>query len=225
MIRLYKYHVKKFNNLEVLVSKRKNAKYKISRRFNCSLWGRAKDPYNTRNYPPGVHGRMGYSRRKDYGLQLDAKQKLKFYYGDLREKTLKRIYTEARRRKGDSGQNLVGLLESMLMTFVYRAGFAPTVFAARQLVNHKHFTVNGKRVNVPFSYILKEGDVVEVNGKSREVALINDSLDSGERDVPEYIELDRKKLKATFVRQPKLDEIPYPVEMEPHLVVEFYSRV
>jgi len=204
------------------MSKRIEAKHKIDRRLGVNLWGRAKSPLNNREYGPGQHGQ----RRKkptDFGIQLMAKQRLKGYYGSIGERQFRKLYAEAVRRKGDTSENLIGLLERRLETVVYRAKFVPTVFAARQFVNHGHIKVNGKRVNIG-SYQLKEGDVVEVREKSRDLTLVMGAAQSGERDVPEYIEADHKKMSAKFVRVPALGDVPYPVTMEPHLVTEFYSR-
>ena len=200
------------------------AKYKVSRRLGVNLWGRAKDPFNTRNFPPGQHGPLGTNKKSsDYGTQLRAKQKLKAYYGNITEKQFSLIFKEAVRLKGDTGENLVGLLERRLDAIVYRLNLAPTIFAARQLVSHKHIRVNGKTINVP-SIRLKEGDVVEIGPKSREMLLILEAVQRKERDVPEYLEFDAANLKGSFIRIPKLADIPYPVQMEPNLVVEFYSR-
>ena len=202
--------------------KRIQAKHKIDRRLACNLWGRAKSPYNTRQEAPGMHGaRRG--KPTDYGTQLFAKQKLKGYYGNIGEKQFRRYYAEAVRLRGDTGQNLIGLLEGRLDAVIYRAGFVPTVFAARQFVNHKHVTVNGKCINIP-SYALKEGDVVEVKAASREIPMVIQALKNPEGEAPEYLDTDLGKMKTTFLRVPKLDEVPYPVQMEPNLVVEFYSR-
>ncbi|MFA7275745.1 MAG: 30S ribosomal protein S4 [Pseudobdellovibrionaceae bacterium] len=205
-----------------MAGKRLESKHKIDRRLGCNLWGRAKSPYNDRQTGPGMHG-ANRGKPTDYGLQLRAKQKLKGYYGGIGEKQFRKYYHEAIRLTGDSSQHLIGLLERRLDAVVYRAKFAPTVFATRQLVSHGHFLVNGKPVNIP-SYQLKEGDVVEVRQKSRGVALILGARDLAERDVPEFITMDETGFKATFVRVPKLEDVPYPVHMEPHLVVEFYSR-
>ncbi|WP_119678458.1 30S ribosomal protein S4 [Indioceanicola profundi] len=204
------------------MSKRQEAKYKIDRRLGVNLWGRAKSPVNKREYGPGQHGQ----RRKkpsDFGLQLMAKQKLKGYYGNIGEKQFRKLYDEAVRRKGDSGENLIQLLERRLDAVVYRMKFAPTPFSARQIINHGHIKVNGKRVNIP-SYMVKDGDVIEVREKAKQFALILEAAQSGERDVPDYISVDTKELKGTFVRGPALADVPYPVQMEPNLVVEFYSR-
>ena len=203
--------------------KRGEAKHKIDRRLGVNLWGRAKSPVNNnRDYGPCQHGQ----RRKkptDFGIQLMAKQKLKGYYGSIGERQFRGLYQEASRRRGDTSENLVGLLERRLETVVYRAKFVPTVFAARQFVNHGHVKVNGKRVNIG-SYQVKEGDVVEVRERSRDLALVLTAVQSNERDVPQYIDADHKKMTAKLVRTPQLADIPYPVAMEPHLVVEFYSR-
>jgi small subunit ribosomal protein S4 len=204
------------------MSKRKSSKYKLDRRLGLNLWGRAKSPINVREYGPGEHGQR---RRKvsDYGIQLMAKQKLRGHYGDITEKQFRRTYDEAVRRRGDTGENLVGLLERRLDTVVYRMGFAPTIFAARQLVNHGHILVNGGRVNIR-SYRLNEGDVIEVRGRSKEHPLILESVQHPERDLPDYLDVDFNRLKGTFLRQPVLADIPYPVQMEPNLVIEYYSR-
>ncbi len=202
--------------------KRPNSKHKIDRRLNCNLWGRAKSPYNTRQTGPGMHGARR-PKPTDYGVQLMAKQKLKGYYANIGEKKFHRYYEEAVRLKGDTGENLIGLLERRLDAVCYRAKFVPTVFAARQLVSHGHITVNGKRVTIG-SYQVREGDKIELTEKGRGMALVIAALDSPERDVPEYVEVDAKAGKATFIRTPKLEDVPFPVQMEPHLVVEFYSR-
>ena len=205
------------------MTKRNNRKYGISRHLGVNLWGRAKDPVNGRNYPPGQHGLSGYKKRTDYGDQLIAKQKLKKYYGDITEKKFRSVYKEAARRKGDTSENLVGLLESMLLSVVYRANFAKTVFEARQLINHGHILVDGKRVNIA-TYSLKAGQVVEVRERSKQLLVVQTSVASKERSIPEYVEVDSDKLVATYNRVPVLADVPYPVVMEPNLVVEFYSR-
>lgn len=205
------------------MSKRSNVKYKISRRLGESLWGRAKDPVNRRTYGPGQHGQGRKSKLSDYGIQLRAKQKLKGYYGNISEKQFRKIYAEAVRLKGDTSENLVGLLERRLDAVVYRMCIVPTVFASRQFINHGHIKVNGKRVKIA-SYCLKDGDVIELREKSRQVPMVLETLQTPERDVPEYIQMDVANFKATFLRAPSFTDIPYPVQMEPNLVVEFYSR-
>jgi small subunit ribosomal protein S4 len=205
------------------MSKRENRKYGISRRLGVNLWGRAKDPVNTKNYPPGAHGPLGYRKLEDYGIQLQAKQKLKKYYGNITEKQFRRTYQEALRRKGDTGENLIALLESRLDAVVYRAKFVPTVFAARQFINHKHVFVNGKVVNIP-SFRLKAGDIVEIKESSKQLVIVQEAMQSNERAVPEYLQVDESKFQVTYARVPGFVEVPYPVVMEPHLVVEFYSR-
>jgi small subunit ribosomal protein S4 len=204
------------------MTKRAPSKYKINRRLGVNLWGRNKSPLNKREYGPGQHGQR---RRKptEYGIQLQAKQKLKGYYGNITERQFRRAYEEANRRRGDTGQNLVELLERRLDAVVYRMKFAPTVFAARQLVNHGHVRVNGKKVNIG-SYLVKDNDTIELKQKSREMGMVLEATASGERQVPDYITVDHKAMKGTFVRGPKLSDVPYPVQMEPNLVVEFYSR-
>jgi small subunit ribosomal protein S4 len=202
--------------------KRPNSKHKIDRRLNCNLWGRPKSPFNTRQTGPGMHGARR-PKPTDYGVQLMAKQKMKGYYANIGERKFHRYYEEAVRLKGDTGENLIGLLERRLDAVCYRAKFVPTIFAARQLVSHGHVTVNGKRVTIG-SYQVREGDKIELTEKARGMALTIAALDSAERDVPDYIEVDAKAGKATFIRTPKLEDVPFPVQMEPHLVVEFYSR-
>ncbi|PCI96571.1 MAG: 30S ribosomal protein S4 [Alphaproteobacteria bacterium] len=202
--------------------KRVKSKHKLDRRIGANIWGRPKSPFNKRQTGPGMHGARR-SKPTDYGLQLFAKQKLKGYYGSIGEKQFRNYFKEATRLKGDAGMNLIGLLERRLDAVVYRALFVPTVFAARQFVNHKHVTVNGKVVNIP-SYQVKEGDVIEVRENSKKIPMVIASIDSGEREVPEYIEVDLKALKATFLRIPTLGDVPYAVQMEPNLIVEFYSR-
>jgi small subunit ribosomal protein S4 len=204
------------------MSKRLTAKYKADRRFGQNIWGRPKSPVNKRTYGPGQHGQRRKGKMSDFGLQLVAKQKLRFYYGNITEKQFRKIYTEAARRKGNTAENLIGLLESRLDALVYRAKFVPTVWAARQFVNHGHVTVNGKRVNIA-SYLVKTGDVVAVRDKAKNMALVLEAMGSQERDVPDYIEIDAKAMSAKFVRVPQLAEVPYPVQMEPNLVVEYYA--
>ncbi|MGO4854222.1 30S ribosomal protein S4 [Phaeovulum sp. W22_SRMD_FR3] len=205
------------------MTKRTSAKYKIDRRMGENIWGRAKSPVNKREYGPGQHGQRRKNKLSDFGTQLRAKQKLKGYYGDLTEKQFRRIYGEAERVKGDTGENLVGLLERRLDAIVYRAKFVPTVFAARQFVNHGHVTVNGQRVNIA-SYRVKEGDVIAVRDRSKQLAIVLESVSLTERDVPDYLEVDHSKMTATFVRTPSLADVPYPVVMEPNLVVEYYAK-
>jgi small subunit ribosomal protein S4 len=205
------------------MTKRTAAKYKIDRRMGENIWGRPKSPVNRREYGPGQHGQRRKGKMSDFGLQLRAKQKLKGYYGDLTEKQFKRIYGDAARVKGDTGENLIGLLERRLDAVVYRAKFVPTVFAARQFVNHGHVEVNGKKVNIA-SYRVKEGDVISVRDKSKQLAVLLEAVQLAERDVPDYIDADHSKMTATFVRAPGLSDVPYPVMMEPNLVVEYYAK-
>ncbi|MCP4395485.1 MAG: 30S ribosomal protein S4 [Alphaproteobacteria bacterium] len=205
-----------------MAGKRLASKYKIDRRLGVNLWGRPKSPINKRDYRPGEHGQRR-SKPSDYGVQLMAKQKLKGYYGSISEKQFRKYYKEAARRPGDTSENLIGLLESRLDAIVYRAKFAPTVFSSRQLVNHGHIKVNGKKVNIP-SYKLKIGDIIEVKEKSHQMTIVLDAIESAERDVPDYVAVDHNKLKAEYTYIPKLADVPYPVQMEPNLVVEFYSR-
>ena len=204
------------------MTKRVRSKYKINRRLGVNLWGRPKSSVNKREYPPGQHGQR---RRKtsDFGTQLAAKQKLRGYYGNITEKQFRRTYEEAVRRRGDTIENLVGLLEQRLDAAVYRAKFVPTVFASRQFINHGHIMVNGQRVTIP-SFRVRVDDVIEIHPRSRELGLVLEAIESPERDVPDYLDVDYNKMTATFLRVPQLAEIPYPVQMEPNLVIEYYSR-
>jgi len=204
------------------MTKRLESKYKVNRRLGVNLWGRGKSPISKKDYPPGQHGQR---RRKpsDYGVQLMAKQKLKAYYGNIGEKQFHHYYEEAVRRRGDTSETLIELLERRLDATVYRMKFAITPFAARQFVSHNHVLVNGRRVNIP-SYQLRDGDMIEVREKSKQLAVVLDATQSAERDVPEYLEVDHRAMKGRFLRAPKAGDVPYPVQMEPHVVVEFYSR-
>ncbi len=205
------------------MTKRIRAKHKVDRRLKVNLWGKPKSPFNSRNYPPGQHGQNKKGKPTDYGVQLNAKQKLKSYYGNINERQFRNVYRKAIKKKGNTTENLVGILERRLDTVIYRAKFAPTVFSARQLINHGHFRVNKKKVNVS-SYLVKEEDLIEVKDKSKGLTVIDTSLGNKERDVPEYIQLDTKNKTAKFIRVPKFADIPYPTVMEPKLVIEYYSR-
>ncbi len=204
------------------MSKRQASKYKIDRRLGVNLWGRPKSPVNKRDYGPGEHGQR---RRKpsDFGVQLKAKQKLKGYYGNIGERKFRSYFEEASRGRGDTGENLIGLLERRLDAVIYRAKFVPTVFAARQFVSHGHVAVNGRRVTIA-SYRVSDDDLIEIKAKSRELPVVLEAVVSPERDVPDYIQVDHDKMRATFIRAPKIADVPYPVPMEPNLVIEFYSR-
>lgn len=204
------------------MSKRISTKYKIDRRVGENIWGRPKSPINRRDYKPGMHGQRRGGKLSDFGQQLMAKQKLKGYYGNISEKQFARVYAEADRRKGNTAENLIGLLESRLDALVYRAKFVPTVFAARQFVNHGHVMVNGRRTNIP-SFRCRPGDVIEIREKSKNMALVLEALQLPERDIPEYIDVDPKKMTATYVRIPEFAEVPYAATMEPNLVVEYYA--
>ena len=205
------------------MTKRLRSKHKVDRRLKVNLWGRPKSPFNSRNTPPGQHGNKRPSRPSDYGIQLQAKQKLKSYYGNMNERQFRNCYRKAIKKKGDTVENLIGLLEKRLDIILYRAKFALTVFSSRQLINHGHIKVNGKKVNIP-SYLLKEEDTIELKEKSKQLETVDVSLASKERDVPEYLQLDEKQKKIKYVRTPKFAEVPYPVLMEPNLVIEYYSR-
>jgi small subunit ribosomal protein S4 len=204
------------------MSKRESAKFKIDRRMGESIWGRPKSPVNKRSYGPGQHGQRRAKKLSDYGTQLQAKQKLKGYYGNITERQFRRYYQEASRRPGDTGENMIGLLERRLDAVVYRAKFTPTPFSARQVVSHGHVKVNGKRVTIA-SYAVREGDLIELSAKAREMALVIEASRSSERDTPDYLEINEGK-SAKFLRTPKLADVPYAVQMQPHLIVEFYSR-
>ena len=205
------------------MTKRTAAKHKIDRRMGENIWGRPKSPVNRREYGPGQHGQRRKAKLSDFGLQLRAKQKLKGHYGDLTEKQFRRIFSDAERVKGDTGENLIGLLERRLDALVYRAKFVATIFAARQFVNHGHVMVNGKKVNIP-SYRVKEGDIIEIRESSRQIAAVLEAISLPERDVPDYIETDYSKMTAKFIRTPGLGDVPYAVVMEPNLVIEYYAQ-
>jgi len=205
------------------MTKRLNSKHKIDRRLKVNLWGRPKSPFNKRDYGPGQHGQGRKGKPSDYGTQLQAKQKLKAYYGNINERQFRNIYKKAVMLKGDTGENLIGLLERRLDAVIYRAKLATTVFSARQLINHNHVRVNGKKVNIS-SYLVSEEDSIEIRDKSKQLAIIDIALANKERETPEYILMDEKNKKVKFVRVPKFEEVPYPVVMEPNLVIEYYSR-
>jgi len=205
------------------MTKRLASKHKVDRRLKVNLWGRPKSPFNSRNYPPGQHGKARKGKPSDYGTQLEAKQKMKFYYGNMNERQFRNIYRKALQKKGNTTENLVGFLERRLDTVTYRAKFATTVFSSRQLINHGHIRVNGKKVNIP-SYLIKTGDIIEIREKSKEIVTIVGAMVSKEREIPDYIQMDEKSKKAKLIRVPKFSEIPYPTIMEPNLVIEYYSR-
>ena len=205
------------------MTKRLNSKHKVDRRLKVNLWGRPKSPFNTRAYGPGQHGQSRQGKPSDYGIQLQAKQKLKAYYGNINERQFRNIYKKASMLKGDTSENLIGLLEKRLDAVIYRAKFSTTIFSARQLINHGHVKVNGKKVNIA-SYSVKEEDSIEIREKSKQLAIVDIALASKERETPEYIQMDEKNKKFKFVRTPKLEEVPYPIVMEPNLVIEYYSR-
>ena len=205
------------------MTKRLNSKHKVDRRLKVNLWGRPKSPFNTRAYPPGQHGQTKSAKPSDYGIQLQAKQKLKCYYGNMNERQFRNMYKRAIMKKGDTAENLIGLLERRLDAVVYRSKLSNTIFSSRQLINHGHVRVNGKKVNIS-SYQVKEEDSIEIRDKSKQLALIDIALANKEREVPEYLQLDEKNKKVKFVRVPKFEEVPYPVIMEPNLVIEYYSR-
>ena len=205
------------------MTKRTNSKYKLDRRVGENIWGRAKSPVNRRAYGPGQHGQRKSRKLSDYGTQLHAKQKLKGYYANITERQFRGYYQEAARKAGDTGEHMIGLLERRLDAVIFRCKFVPTPYAARQLVSHGHVSVNGKRVTIA-SYLVKEGDTIELRGKAKDMALVLEAAKSAERDTPDYIEVNHARMSAKFVRVPKLAEVPYAVQMQPSLVVEFYSR-
>ena len=205
------------------MTKRLTSKHKVDRRLKVNLWGRPKSPFNTRNYPPGQHGKTRRGKTSDYGTQLEAKQKMKFYYGNMNERQFRNVYRKARNKKGNTTENLIGFLERRLDIIIYRAKFSTTVFSARQLINHGHIRVNGRKVNIP-SYLINEKDTIEVRDKSKEMTMIVGSLVNKEREIPDYIQMDEKSKKVKLIRVPKFSEVPYPTIMEPNLVIEYYSR-
>ena len=205
------------------MTKRLNSKHKVDRRLKVNLWGRPKSPFNKRAYPPGQHGQGRPSKPSDYGIQLIAKQKLKSYYGNINERQFRNVYKKAIMKKGDTAENLIGLLERRLDAVIYRSKLSNTIFSSRQLINHGHVRVNGKKVNIS-SYQVSEEDSIEIRDKSKQLALIDIALANKEREVPEYLQLDEKNKKVKFVRVPKFEEVPYPIVMEPNLVIEYYSR-
>ena len=205
------------------MTKRLASKHKVDRRLKTNLWGRPKSPFNSRNYPPGQHGKSKRGRPSDYGTQLEAKQKMKFYYGNMNERQFRNLYLKAIQKKGNTSENLIGFLERRLDTIVYRAKFAITVFAARQLINHGHIQVNGKKVNIS-SYSVRPEDTIEIKNKSKEMTVIAGALITKEREVPDYIQTDEKNKKAKLIRVPKFSDVPFPTIMEPNLVIEYYSR-
>ena len=205
------------------MTKRLNSKHKVDRRLKVNLWGRPKSPFNTRAYPPGQHGQSKNAKLSDYGVQLQAKQKLKSYYGNMNEKQFRNTYKKAIMKKGDTAENLIGLLERRLDAVIYRSKFSNTIFSSRQLINHGHVKVNGKKVNIG-SYLVREEDSIEIRDKSKQLAIIDIALANKERETPEYIQMDEKNKKLKFVRVPKFEEVPYPIVMEPNLVIEYYSR-
>ena len=205
------------------MTKRLASKHKVDRRLKVNLWGRPKSPFNSRNYPPGQHGQKKTSKISDYGTQLQAKQKMKLYYGNINERQFRNIYRKAIKKRGDTTENLIGLLERRLDTVVYRAKLSTTVFSARQLINHGHIKINGRKVNVP-SYLVREEDIVEIKDKSKNLSIIDIALANKERETPDYIQSDDKGKKVRLIRIPKFSEVPYPIVMEPKLVIEYYSR-
>ena len=205
------------------MTKRIKAKHKVDRRLKVNLWGKPKSPFNTRNYPPGQHGQSRKGKPTDYGVQLNAKQKLKSYYGNINERQFRNVYKKAIMKRGDTAENLIGLLERRLDAVIYRSKLSNTIFSSRQLINHGHVRVNGKKVNIS-SYQVREEDSIEIRDKSKQLAIVDIALANKERETPEYLQVDEKNKKVKFVRVPKFEEVPYPIVMEPNLVIEYYSR-
>ena len=206
------------------MTKRLASKHKVDRRLKVNLWGRPKSPFNSRNYPPGQHGKSTKrGKTSDYGTQLAAKQKLKFYYGNMNERQFRNVFRKALKKKGNTTENFIGFLERRLDMVIYRAKFATTVFSARQLINHGHIKVNGKKVNIS-SCLVSEKDTIELKDKSKELIVIAGALVNKEREIPDYIQMDEKSKIAKLIRVPKFSEVPYPTIMEPNLVIEYYSR-
>ena len=206
------------------MTKRLNSKHKVDRRLRVNLWGRPKSPFNTRGYPPGQHGQSASNKKpSDYGIQLHAKQKLKSYYGNMNERQFRNVYKKAIMKKGDTAENLIGLLERRLDAVIYRGKLSNTIFSSRQLINHGHVKVNGKRVNIP-SCTIKDGDEISLKDQSKQINIVQESIVSQEREIPEYLEVDSKEFKGRFLRAPLMHDVPYPVTMEPNLVIEYYSR-
>ena len=205
------------------MTKRLASKHKVDRRLKINLWGRPKSPFNSRNYPPGQHGKTKKGKRSDYGIQLEAKQKLKFYYGNMNERQFRNVYRKALKKRGNTTENFIGFLERRLDTIIYRAKFATTVFSARQLINHGHVKVNGKKVNIP-SYLVSDKDTIELKDASKELVVVAGAIVNKEREIPDYIQMDEKNKIAKLIRVPKFSEVPYATIMEPNLVVEYYSR-
>ena len=205
------------------MTKRLASKHKVDRRLKVNLWGRPKSPFNTRNYKPGQHGKSSRGKTSDFGTQLQAKQRLKFYYGNMNERQFRNVYRKALKKKGNTTENFIGLLERRLDTVIYRSKLALTVFSARQLINHGHVKINGKKVNIS-SYSVRENDSIEIKDKSKDLVVIAGALVSKEREIPDYIQMDEKNKIAKLIRVPKFSEVPYPTIMEPNLVIEYYSR-
>lgn len=205
------------------MTKISKSKYKLSRRLGVSVWGDTKDPYNKKNYKPGQHGPLSVRKLSVFAKQLNAKQLLKGYYGRIKEGQFRNIFAEAARMKGDTGENLIALLESRLDAVIYRMNIASSIFAARQLVTHKHICVDGKVVNVP-SFVVKPGSVIEVKDASKNLTAIEAAVSKMDRAVPDYINFEAGSKKGSFLRIPTFAEVPYPCQIDPQLVVEFYSR-
>ncbi len=194
-------------------------KTKIARRFSEPIFGPSKS-LTKKNYPPGMHGRGRRKKQSEYAVQLMEKQKAKYIYGVL-EKQFANLFDKAARQKGITGENLLALLESRLDNTVYRFGIAPTRRAARQIVLHKHITVNGEVVNIP-SYHLKPGDVVAVREKSKSLETITTSLSVRNARQFTWLEWDGRELSGKLNQYPTRDQIPEKIQEQ--LIVELYSK-
>jgi len=198
-------------------------KGKLVRKFGENIFGNPKYDrlLNRKPYKSGQHGQGRRSKLSNYGVQLQEKQKIKFMYG-LLEKQFRLTFEKAEKMKGETGTNMLQLLESRLDNVVYRLGFAPSRPSGRQMVSHKHFLVNNKVVNIP-SYIVNPGDVIEVRKKSKKMDIILDAMRriKGDMDLP-WLGLDKAKMRGTFVAVPNRDEMQLTVNEQ--LVVELYSK-
>lgn len=192
---------------------------KVMRALGVDLPGLSRKSIADRPYPPGQHGQR-QQRKSGFGLQLQEKQKLRFNYG-LSERQMRRLVLDARRDKGSTGAKLGELLERRLDNVVFRAGFAASTVAARQLVNHSHVLVNGRKVNIP-SFRVRVGDVITLTAKGREMLVVKASFAAPALSRPEWLAVEEAAFSATVSHLPDVAEIPFPIEMQ--LVVEYYSQ-
>ncbi|HHZ98206.1 MAG TPA: 30S ribosomal protein S4 [Candidatus Marinimicrobia bacterium] len=198
-------------------------KAKIARKFGENIFGNAKITkiLERKNYSPGQHGQSRRRRPSNYGLQLKEKQKIKYMYG-LLERQFRNFFQKADKMSGETGLNLLQILECRLDNVVYRLGFSPTRAAARQMVNHKHFLVNGKSVNIP-SYLVKENDQIGVRSKSRKLAVIHDSVKQVRGDLDSgWLSLDKASLSGMVTKLPEKEDFDATLKVQ--MVVELYSK-